>query len=89
MTYTYLSFHDLDKQLCYFVGVVYHELPMLHAGEAGDVAMWSECFEMAEHILGHKGLVLAVPVVHIGAAYILQTRGVDGLVGIAHGTPIA
>ena len=80
MTYTYLSFHDLDKQLCYFVGVVYHELPMLHAVEAGDVAMWSECLEMTEHVLGHKGFVLTIPVVHVGTAYALEARGIDGLV---------
>ena len=69
--------------------MVYDQLPVLHAGEAGDVAMGSERFEMAEHVLGHKGFVLTIPVVHVGTAYALEARGIDGLVGIAHGTPIA
>ena len=69
--------------------MVYHQLPMLHVGEASDVAMGSMRREMAKHVLGHKGFVLAVPVVYIGAAYALEARGIDGLVGFAYGTPIA
>ena len=64
-------------------------MPVLHPRETGDVTMGSERLKMAKHVLGHKGFVLAVPVVHIGAAHALEARGVDGLVGIAYGTPIA
>ena len=81
--------HNVHQHLRHPIRVVYDQLPMLHARKAGDTAVGSERLEVAKHILGYKGLVLPVPVVHIGAAYTLEARGVDGLVGIAHGTAIA
>ena len=81
--------YNINKHLGHPVGVVYHQLPMLHVRKAGDVTMGSERCEVAKHILGHEGFVLTLPKVHISAAYVFKTRGVDGLVGIAHGTPIA
>ena len=69
--------------------MVYHELPMLHAREAGDVTMGSERCEVAKHIFGHKGFVLTIPIMHIGTAHTLEARSVDGLVCIAHGTALA
>ena len=81
--------YNLREQLDHFVGMVYHQLPMLHAREASDVAMGSECREMAKHVFGYEGFVLAVPVVYIGAVDTLKARSIDRLVGIAHGTSIA
>ena len=81
--------HNLHEHLSHPVGMVYDQLPVLHAREAGDATMRSERLEVAKHVLGNEGFVLAVPVVHIGTAYLLEARGVDGLVGIAHGTAIA
>lgn len=65
--------YNPPKQLRHTVGVVYHPLAVLHVGEAGDMAVGSECFEVTEHVLGYEGFVLAVPIMYVGAADSLQT----------------
>lgn len=64
--------HNIYQHLSHSVRVVYHQLPVLHTREAGDTAVGSERLEVAKHVFGHKGLVLSVPVVHIGTAYTLE-----------------
>ena len=63
--------HNVHQHLRHPIRVVYDQLTVLHAREAGYTAVGSERLEVAKHVLGYESLVLPVPVVHIGAAYSL------------------